>query len=75
MKTVTTKVPKVIGIKISLRELLEDYMDGIDFYFDDDNSWTLDATDDLMEVKGPKKGLTIDNVKIKLTNGPASSES
>lgn len=73
MKAVTKKVDQLVGVELSLGELLKDYLDGYDFYIGaTDESWTFDAENDIVEVKGPKKGLTLENIKIKLTNGPDS---
>lgn len=75
MKAVKKKVSKLVGVELTLGELIKDYIDDYEFYIEsEDNSWRFNSKDDTVEVFGPKKGLTLENIKIRLTNGPASSE-
>ena len=71
MKAITKKVDKLVGIEMTLGDLIKQ-IDGYDLYINSrDESWTFDASGDIVEITGPNKGLTLENIKIKLTNGPS----
>lgn len=71
MKVITTKVPKSIGIEITLMDLLNN-IDGMDFYpdggFDDSKEgYVFDTTDEItVTVNG--KVVKPDSVKIKFVD-------